>query len=148
MIQCVQLQPLLNLILLLLNFKLGLLHNTFVETCTSHFQPDHFSKSVDLVVFHKPSTLSRTSDEYIPRYILSTLRMQGEKNISRDIFPMAYEFIHQNMPEALPCMRTVQTSIHAEYKTIDEGAFRFDELKKHIDRCKDPAVIFIGEDAT
>ena len=61
---------------------------------------------------------------------------------------MAYEFIHQNMPEALPCMRTVQTSIHAEYKTIDEGAFRFDELKKHIDKYKAPAVISIGEDAT
>lgn len=61
--------------------------------------------------------------------------------------PMAYEFIHQNMPEALQCMRTVKSSIHAEYKTIDEGAFRFDELKKHIDRCKAPAVISIGEDA-
>ena len=45
-------------------------------------------------------------------------------------------------------MQTVQTSINAEYKTIDEGAFRFDELKKHIDRCKAPAVISIGEDAT
>ena len=46
--------------------------------------------------------------------------------------PMAYEFIHQNMPEALPCMRTVQRSIHAEYKTIDEGSFRFEELKQHL----------------
>ena len=55
---------------------------------------------------------------------------------------MAYKFIHQNMPEALPCMRAVQTSIHAEYKTIDKGAFRFDELKKHIDQHKAPAVYF------
>ena len=33
-------------------------------------------------------------------------------------------------------------------RVIDEGAFRFDELKKHIDRCKAPAVISIGEDTT
>ena len=39
-------------------------------------------------------------------------------------------------------------SIHAEYKTIDEGSFRFDEVKKHLDRYKAPAVISIGEDAT
>jgi len=27
--------------------------------------------------------------------------------------PMAFEFIHQNMPEALPSLRTVQSLVHA-----------------------------------
>ena len=45
-------------------------------------------------------------------------------------------------------MGTIQMSIHAEYKTIDEGSLRFDEVKKHLDRYKTSTVISIGEDAT
>ena len=62
--------------------------------------------------------------------------------------PLAYEFLQQNMPEALPCTRTIQSAIHSEYKGIDEGTFRFDELKAHIERYKAPALISISEDAT
>ena len=42
--------------------------------------------------------------------------------------PLAYELIQQNMPEALPSTRTVQSAIHSEYETI-QGVFRFDELR-------------------
>ena len=46
--------------------------------------------------------------------------------------PLAYEFIHHNMPEVLPCVRSIQAVIHLEYKTIHEGTFRFDELREHL----------------
>ena len=62
--------------------------------------------------------------------------------------PLAYEFIQQNVPQALPCARTIQTAIHSEYQVIDEGSFRFDELKEHIDRYKAPSFVSIAEDAT
>ena len=62
--------------------------------------------------------------------------------------PLSYEFIHQNIPQALPCVRTIQTAIYSEYQVIDEGLFRFDQLKEHIDRYKAPPFVSIGEDAT
>ena len=62
--------------------------------------------------------------------------------------PLAYEFIHQNMPEALPCVRSIQAAIHSEYKTIHEGTFRFDELREHLDQYGAPAIVSVGEDAT
>ena len=62
--------------------------------------------------------------------------------------PLAYEFLQQNIPQALPCVCTIQSNIHAEYKCVDEGSFRFDELKEHIERYGAPALISISEDAT
>jgi len=57
--------------------------------------------------------------------------------------PLAYEFIQQNMPEALPSVHTVQTAIHAEYKTIDEGRFRFDDLAEHLKKYGGIAAVSI-----
>ena len=62
--------------------------------------------------------------------------------------PLAYEFLHQNMCQALPSLRTVQRIIHAQYKTLHEGIFRFDELLAHIIDHKAPKIVSIGEDAT
>ena len=62
--------------------------------------------------------------------------------------PLSYEFLHQNIPQALPCVRTIQTAIYSEYQIIDEGLFRFGQLKEHIDRYKAPPFVSIGEDAT
>ena len=62
--------------------------------------------------------------------------------------PMAFEYIHQNMPEALPSLRTVQNLVHGHYKTLDEGQFRFDELAQHLKQYKSPKIVSIGEDAT
>lgn len=42
--------------------------------------------------------------------------------------PLAYSFLQQNMPEALPSVRTVQKLIYNEYHPIHEGEFRFKEL--------------------
>lgn len=32
--------------------------------------------------------------------------------------PLAYDFLHQNMSQALPSLRTVQRIIHAQYRTL------------------------------
>ena len=34
--------------------------------------------------------------------------------------PLAYNFLQQNMPEALPCIRTIQNLIYSEYHPIQE----------------------------
>lgn len=62
--------------------------------------------------------------------------------------PLAYEFMQQNLPQALPCIRTVQEVVHSEYKTISEGDFRFDDLLQHIKQHKAPMEVSVAEDAT
>ena len=62
--------------------------------------------------------------------------------------PLAYHFIHSNIPEALPSLRTVQRAVSNEYRPIHEGEFRFKELLAHLNAYKTPKVIAIGEDAT
>ena len=52
------------------------------------------------------------------------------------------------MPEALPSIRTIQSAIHLEYKTISEGSFRFDELKEHLDQYNATSFVSIAEDVT
>ena len=61
---------------------------------------------------------------------------------------LAYSFVHQNMPQALPSLRTVQRIVHHEYEVMNEGEFRFDQLANHINSYKCARVIVIGEDAT
>lgn len=62
--------------------------------------------------------------------------------------PLAYNFIQQNMPKALPCRRTAQTLLYSEYHPIKEGKFRFDALLKHLECYGASKFISIGEDAT
>ena len=62
--------------------------------------------------------------------------------------PLAYNFLQENLPQALPCLRSIQQVVHSEYKTIHEGEFRFEELVAHISQHKAPNVVTIGEDAT
>ena len=62
--------------------------------------------------------------------------------------PLAYELLQQNMPEALPSLRTVQRNVHKEFKPTEEGHFRFDELVNHIRHYNAPRIVAIGEDAT
>ena len=62
--------------------------------------------------------------------------------------PRAYNFMHENMPHALPSLRTVQRIIHSDYKPISEGEFRFDELVTHLNSFGAEKVIAIAEDAT
>ena len=62
--------------------------------------------------------------------------------------PIAYEFLQQKLPQALPCLWTVQHVIHSEYKTIVEGDFRIDDLLHHINQYKAPMMVTIWEDAT
>lgn len=62
--------------------------------------------------------------------------------------PLAYNFLHRNMPVALPCLRTVQRIIFEDYRCIGEGEFRLDELKQYLDSYGAPKVVSIGEDAT
>ena len=62
--------------------------------------------------------------------------------------PIAYDFLHRNMPEAIPSLRTVQRVVAQEYHTLHEGVFRFDKLLSHLDSYNASKVITIGEDAT
>ena len=59
--------------------------------------------------------------------------------------PLAYSFVHQNMPQALS---SVQRIVHNEYEVMHEDKFRIDQLLNHIDSYKCARVIAIGEDAT
>lgn len=61
---------------------------------------------------------------------------------------VAYSLVHQNMPTALPCLCTVQESIHAEYHSLSEGQFRFDELASYLKKFNASFIIAINEDAT
>ena len=61
---------------------------------------------------------------------------------------MAYSFVQQNMPAALPCLRTVQESIHAEYHPLSEKQFQFDDLFGYLKKFAAPLVMAISEDAT
>ncbi len=62
--------------------------------------------------------------------------------------PLAYNFIQQNMPTALPHLRTVQRRVQKENSTIKDGEFRFKELSEHLKRYDCPKIVTVGEDAT
>ena len=62
--------------------------------------------------------------------------------------PMTYDFVHRNMPDAIPSLRTLQRIVHNEYVPVREGEFRFDNLLTHLTAYKAPMAITIGEDAT
>jgi len=62
--------------------------------------------------------------------------------------PLAYDFLQQNVPQALPCVQTIQSDIHSEYKCINGDFFRFDELTEDIEKHGAPSFISISEDAT
>ena len=62
--------------------------------------------------------------------------------------PMAYNFIHRNLPEAIPSLRTIQRIVSNDYKPLHEGDFRFEELLSHLSSYNACNVITIGEDAT
>ena len=61
---------------------------------------------------------------------------------------MAYQFLHSNMPQVLPSLRTVQHAIQVQYSHIEEGKFRFDDLLQHLAKHREPFVVAIAEDAT
>ena len=61
---------------------------------------------------------------------------------------MTYDFVHRNMPDAIPSLRTLQRIVHNEYVPVREGEFRFDNLLTHLTAYKAPMAINIGEDAT
>ena len=62
--------------------------------------------------------------------------------------PRAYNFLHENMPQALPSLRTIQRVVQSEYKHIGEGEFRFDDLVVHLESYGAQKVVAIAEDAT
>lgn len=61
---------------------------------------------------------------------------------------MAYNLLHQNMPTALPSLRTIQRQVYSEYHHISEGELQFDGLASHLTKHKAPFVVSISEDAT
>ena len=81
----------------------------------------------------------RRHEEVLKKFATSLLIYSG---------PLAYEFVHRNLPEALPSLRTVQRTISSQFQSFHEGVFCFDELLKHLEAYKAPLVVSIGEDAT
>ena len=57
----------------------------------------------------------------------------------------AYTFIHNNMPQALPSLRTVQRFVAKDYQPIHEGVFRFDELLNHLIAFNPSRTVFNGK---
>ena len=62
--------------------------------------------------------------------------------------PRAYNFLQRNIPDGLPCLRTVQRTIRSEYKPMREGEFLFDDLLNHLNSYNANKVVAIAEDAT
>ena len=62
--------------------------------------------------------------------------------------PFGYEFLQRNMQQGLPTPSSVQCAIHVQYKTLDEGVFRFNDLATHIRNHSAPSIASIAEDAT
>lgn len=61
---------------------------------------------------------------------------------------MAYNFIHCNIPEALPSLRTIQGIVQSQYQPFYEGYFHFDELIIHLKKHNAPLFVTVSEDAT
>ncbi len=61
---------------------------------------------------------------------------------------MAYDFIYYNLPQALPSLRTVQSTVQSKYKHIHEGSFRFNDLADYLTAHNLPRLVTISEDAT
>jgi hypothetical protein len=61
---------------------------------------------------------------------------------------MTFEFIHRNLPEALPSLRTVETIVQQQYSHIEEGVSRFDAAVEHLHKHDLPFVVSVAEDAT
>lgn len=78
----------------------------------------------------------RRHNELLKKFATSLLIFAG---------PLSYEFVHRNMPEALPSLQRILLN---DYQPFHEGKFRFDELEKHLISYKAPMVVTIGEDAT
>ena len=62
--------------------------------------------------------------------------------------PIAYNFIHKNIPECLPSLRTVQRLVHSTYTFHNEGVFQFKGLAEHLNLYNATKIISISEDAT
>ena len=115
------------------------------------------------VVCEKESEDAASSSQFLNKLLLNaeknSLKLPHQrrhdevmKKFSTSLFiysgPMAYEFLHRNLPTALPSLRTVQRIVHNEYHHLHEGDFRFDDLLAHLNSYKTAKVVSIGEDAT
>ena len=58
-----------------------------------------------------------------------------------------YEFLHKNLQQELPSARSIR-AIQSQYKTLDEGVFRLNDLVNHLKNHKAPNIVSISEDAT
>ena len=61
---------------------------------------------------------------------------------------MAYNHVHHNMPDALPCLCAVQRNLHTEYNPLSEGNFRFEKLVNYLKKNDVPFIVAISENAT
>lgn len=81
----------------------------------------------------------RRHNEVIKKFSLSLLLTVGSS---------AYELLHDNLPEALPSLSTVQREANKCYSPLKEGEFMFDQLSAYLDAHNAPKIISVSEDAT
>ena len=82
---------------------------------------------------------ARRHDHIIKKFSTSLLIYAG---------PRTYNFLHRNIPDGLPCFRTVQRITRSEYKSMREGEFLFADLLAHLHSSNADKVVAIAEDAT
>ena len=82
--------------------------------------------------------------------IHASITMKALRSHALFIFsgPFAYEFLHKNLQQALPSARSILRAIHSQYITLDEGAFRLNDLVTHLKNHKTPNIVSVPEDAT
>lgn len=105
---------------------------------------DNFNSMLKRLILNAENNASRAHqgrrhDAIVKKFATSLFIFSG---------PLAYNFLQQNLPLSLPCLRSIQRSVSQEYTQTNEGEFRFDGLLNHITEYKAPKIVSIGEDAT
>lgn len=106
------------------NEKLSLLLQQFCMTRDGEHTVEHHSLTPIL------KQIIRNAERNVAKHKTQRRHPEILKKFATALFiyagPLAYEFIQQNMPQALPCLRSVQRAVHLDYTVLTEGSFRFD----------------------
>ena len=133
-----------------------LLHeNRYLVDQIQELRLNNKASTTDSIIEELPLVLKKMIEVADKNYQKAPARRRHDtliKKFATSLFlysgSIAYKFIQSNLSIVLPSIRTVQTLIHKEYKTINEGEFRFDELLSNLQKHNAELLVSIGEDAT
>lgn len=118
------------------------------KRCPEEIDPEESSRAYDGSLAHEFTknmleNMNRSKNNYVYsssiRRFASALYVLGGRN--------TYEFLRINLPGALPACSTLEIYNDELCKSIEEGEFRFTELKQHLDQGGSN-YIFCSEDCT